>query len=399
MSVFSDPVSLSIAPLALGLLVAAAGAVAAVIGKGKQGEGCETLKDWERDEKNVSRAEMFEAVESADLAPGRVLFSDGSPVTEGTIQIAWQSDGPWGEPGCDPARMELRSLSLAEAPVNTKPLNIDLEHMLSPEAWGPEHHRSEILLQDDDLASVQPMGRIATRVVGLSIVLTSSPIYKRRSWMTVQVESGGQVWTTENFGSDVSLNKWGTSFVPGPQGPMVIKVDQRQEAKAPPTAIYGALSVYDGPAIRGPDALVLLRPDENGSALLSLFGAVDRALVLYPKNADVAFEGQDWFTPLKVTEALANPELIQIAGDSNPGNPIRGIDVILWLLLEWAAKYRAPSDEPVPGYLDYLNMIGNRDELRWLQLRAAKPGFSNLLDRHYYQAQEIVDDNFDDPFG
>lgn len=390
--------SLSIAPLVVGLLVAAAGVVAAVIGKGKQGEGCETLTAADRSIHNDQRARILDRIESSDLAPGRVLFSDGSPVLDGTIQIAWQSDGPWGEPGCDTPQMGLRSLSLAEAPVNTKPLNIDIEHMLSPEAWGPEHHRSELFLQAKPSGN-SPLGSLPTQIDRLSSLIPAAfSSYKRRSWMTVQVEAGGSVWTTQNFGSSVSANKWMTSFQPGPQGPMVIKVDHRQEARFIPTAIYGALNVYTN-SIRGPDALVLLRPGQNGGALLSLFGDVDNALVLYAQNADVAFEGQGWFTAEKVVEAMNNPELIQIAADSNPGRPLRGIDVLLWLLLESAENYRKPSSAPVPGYLDYLNMIGNRDEIRWLNFRAEKPGFSNLLDRHYYQAQEIVDDNFDDPFG
>jgi len=370
-------------------------------------KSCDEFTEKDREKSRRDRQKALAKIASANLAPERIVYFNGEDVEDGILQIIWKSDGPWGRPGCETLKYGVRSFRLAETSVTDKNINVDIETILAAEnKWGPEHYDDELLLQRpwaEGFASGDPSSRMA-RDVGYLTYQGSQSDYdpERRSWLEAQVSSGEFVWTTGGFpfGANHRYDKNLNS------GPVPVRSGE-DFPQIHPSAIYGALYVYwESPSswlpsgaplppgkmqVRGPDALILLRPDENGRGrAISFYGKqyVDYTMILDPADSDVLYEGKNWFREEKVYVALNDPRFQDVfshTAEAKEGPP-RPVDVLLWMVFQEAEKdYSMIPDEdhqPKPGSLDYLNAIGNHDWEVWNDLFESKIGWASLKSRH-----------------
>jgi hypothetical protein len=404
-------------PVPVPLLLLGLGALGVkILGDRESTENCDRFTPIARGESQKKRnAFLSRHVGEANLAPGRVLFSNGQPVEAGTIQLLWKSDGPWGRDGCTDLKYGVRTQLLAEAPVTQNPINIDLGHMLGNDPWGSAHYDAQLILQNPKWQSGTGVGshwythRLAHEIFWApmeSTVKTTSSI-KRRSWIEAQVSIGDLHWATGKFQTSNDSSTLGVG--PSPRSKGALK-------PVHPTAIYGAIrnpkndkktfSGYSSDVswkLSGPDALILLRPKSKGRGLaISVYDDmhIDSTLLFYRHNSDVAFFGTKWLTQQKVNDTLVDNQFNQILSESMPDRPARPIDVLLWLVFNEAEEVAKIEnrEQPMPGSLDYLNMLGNRQQALWNQLTSNKPGWEEILNSLYYEIAAMMEHAGHDPF-
>jgi len=371
-------------PVALPILLLAAGAAYVLKGMGDDKDEdkrrCDTYPSKWRRESQDRRQSLLETIQgSANIAPKRILFDNGQDVDQGLIQVIWNSDGPWGRIGCEPTEYGMRDLLLVERTLPTKSIVVDVDYMLKGHPWGQDHVDDMLMLEripDKELpgASHRATEEIVYAMTGTDY--TKVQKVPRRSWMEAQVLVGDLFWSTEAYS-----DKFGGTVYGG------VKADF-STAKFP----HDQESVW--PAIKqiqGPDALVLLRPDNNGNGrAISLWGThfIDISVLLDPESGDIIFEGKDWFTKDRVLEALSNDQLLATSNNARPGEDLRPIDVLLWLLFREAEK--AAGEEEMGGnQLKFLAAIGNTTG--WVQLQEENIGWMVFMNRHYSETEEILE--------
>jgi len=370
--------------IALPVLLMAAGAAYVLKEMGDKDEDkrrCDTYpSDWRR-RSQERREVLLETIQgSANLAPKRILFDNGQEVEQGLIQLIWNSDGPWGRIGCEPTEYGMRDMLLAETSVPTKSIVVDIDHMLSASPWGQGHVDDMLMLEhipDKELPGANH--RAAEEIV---FVMTGTEYKKvqkvpRRSWIEAQVLVGDLHWTTE-----ASDDKFGGTVYGGVQADFTgRKFPDNQEE------VWPAIK-----KIRGPDALVLLRPDEQGNGrAISLWGThfIDISVLFDPESGDVIFEGKDWFTQERVIDAMSNNQFLATSQAALPGQELRPIDVLLWLLFLEAEKAAAGDEEMGGNQLKFLSAIGN--EGGWVEFQNQNVGWASIMNRHYYETVAIMD--------
>lgn len=369
--------------VALPILLMAAGAAYVLKGMGDKSvpiQVCDTYPpDWRRDSQE-RREVLLETIQgSANLAPKRILFDNGQDVGEGLIQMIWNSDGPWGRIGCEPTEYGMRDMLLAETKLPTKSIVVDIDYMLKGRPWGNDHVDDMLMLEripDKELPGAEHRATEEVVFVMTGTDYTRVQKVPRRSWIEAQILVGDLFWTTEAYG-----DKFGGTVYGG------VKADFSTRRRP-----HDQESVWTATKqIQGPDALVLLRPDDKGNGrAISLWGAhfIDISVLFDPTSGDVIFEGKDWFTEERVLDAMSNNQLLATSNNARPGENLRPIDVLLWLLFREAEK--SAGEEAMGGnQLKFLAAIGN--EGGWVELQAQNLGWASYFNRHYYDTMAIMD--------